>query len=288
MPDLKEPRFLAADMRPAVGHEREPREIGYPVTIEEYLALFDGAAPDQRVGEASAFYLWSNTAAQAIADLQPQGRIIAMLREPVGFLRSLHLMFQRWGVETERDLQRATSPELEGARRVGREVPRRSHRPQLLQYAEHVDYVPQLQRYHQHFPSEQILTLIYDDYLADNGSTITEVLRFLDVDEHYRIETNRVNVTTRTVRSQRLKLAVNQLTQGQGPVVSSARSLIKSVTPPRMRRKSLRAVRHRVVMTEPESLDDDCTAALRMRFAPRVHELSEFLDRDLVTLWGYS
>src|ERR1700722_9026460 len=80
MPLLKEPRFLASDMRPRDGHARAPSELGYPATMDEYLALFTDAAPEQRVGEASAFYLWSRSAAASIAALQPAARIIATLR----------------------------------------------------------------------------------------------------------------------------------------------------------------------------------------------------------------
>src|SRR5580704_4668397 len=57
---LKEPRFMASDMR-----ERfvQPREHRHPQTLEEYLSLFSDARPEQRAGEASATYLWSRTAA---------------------------------------------------------------------------------------------------------------------------------------------------------------------------------------------------------------------------------
>ena len=54
-----------------------------PRTLAEYLALFEDAAPEQLVGEASTGYLWSHTAAERIAAVQPRARIIAILREPV-------------------------------------------------------------------------------------------------------------------------------------------------------------------------------------------------------------
>ena len=53
-------------------------------------------------------------------------------------LRSLHLQFLRSHVESEGDLGRALA--LEAERREGRQIPRRSHLPQLLQYSEHVRY----------------------------------------------------------------------------------------------------------------------------------------------------
>src|SRR5271155_2782026 len=59
MPDVKEPWFFANEL-----HTRTPpRPQGTPTTLEEYLVLFDGAQPEQRLGEASPHYLWSHTAA---------------------------------------------------------------------------------------------------------------------------------------------------------------------------------------------------------------------------------
>src|SRR4051795_6870906 len=88
MPELKEPWFFATDMEPVF---TPPRGGDGPKTLEEYAAVFAGAGSDQRVGEASSSYLWSRTAAAGIAEVQPQARIIAILREPASFLRSLHL-----------------------------------------------------------------------------------------------------------------------------------------------------------------------------------------------------
>src|SRR5438067_10190697 len=88
MPTLKEPRYFASDLRA----QFEPVKTGrIPATLEDYLALFDDAKPDQVMGEASPSYLRSRAAARAIAEVQPAARIIAILREPASFLRSLHL-----------------------------------------------------------------------------------------------------------------------------------------------------------------------------------------------------
>src|SRR5437660_11505590 len=56
MPELKEPWFFASDMRPRF----QPRRAGVPPQpLEQYRALFAGAAAVQRIGEASSSYLWS-------------------------------------------------------------------------------------------------------------------------------------------------------------------------------------------------------------------------------------
>jgi len=116
-----------------------PRPEGTPRTLAEYVSLFAAAEPGQIAGEATALYLWSQTAAARIAEVRPDARIIAILREPASFLRSLHLQFVQTYVETEGDLRKALA--LEQERRGGRAIPRHSYWPQALLYSEHVRYV---------------------------------------------------------------------------------------------------------------------------------------------------
>jgi hypothetical protein len=285
MPTLKEPRYLADDMRPRAEHAGEARELEYPDTMDDYLALFADATPEQQAGEASAFYLWSQTAAASIAELQPAARIIATLREPASFLRSLHLMFLWWGVETETDLGKAIA--LEPARRQGRSVPRQSHRPQLLNYSEHVRFVEQLRRYDARFAPEQKLVLIYEDFQRDNEGTVRDVLRFIGADEQLPIDVKNVNVTRRTVRSHRARRLMYALSHGRGPVARSTQATVRALSTPRLRGRAARVLLGRAARSEPPPADDGVMLELRRRFKPEVIELSEYLDRDLVSLWGY-
>jgi hypothetical protein len=281
MPDGKEPWFLASDMRPRFQHPQAGPSVQ---TKEEYLALFVAARPEQRVGEASSSYLWSRTAAAAIAQLQPAARIIAILREPASFLRSLHLQLLRTHVESNKDLRKAIS--LEAARAEGRHVPRRSQRPQLLQYSQHVRYAEQLRRYHAVFPPEQVLVLIYDDFRADNEGTVRTLLRFLEVDDAAPIDVIHANPTT-GMRSQQLDELVHAVSVGRGPLSRAAKAALKALTPRELRRAALKLTQQRIVHGAPPPPDESFTIELRRRFKGEVVELSEYLDRDLVTLWGY-
>src|SRR5229473_2422005 len=62
MPDLKEPRFFASDLRSLL-----QANGALPQTFEDYLSLFDAATAGQRAGEASPSYLRSSVAAKSIA-----------------------------------------------------------------------------------------------------------------------------------------------------------------------------------------------------------------------------
>jgi hypothetical protein len=282
MPELKEPWFFASDMRPRF----IPVRAGTPPqTLAEYRMLFVDAGAGQRIGEASSSYLWSRTAARAIADVQPRARIIAILREPASFLRSLHLQLLQSHVEVKKDFRSAI--ELEPARREGRAIPRTSHRPQLLRYSDHVRYVEQLRRYHETFPREQVLTLIYDDFRNDNDAVVREVMRFIDVDAEQPIEVQDVNPSI-MMRSQRLDDLVYLVTVGRGGAITrGARAAVKAVLPRGVRRDALALTRTRIVHGRPPAADEAFMRELQRRFKGEVVALSEYLGRDLVSLWGY-
>ena len=281
MPEVKEPRYFATDMR----QRFQPRRSGrLPTTLQEYLALFTAAEPGQLLGEASPSYLVSHTAAGLIAEVQPAARIVAIMREPASFLRSLHLQLVQSHVETVKDMRKAIS--LEQARREGRRIPRRSHRPASLQYSEHVRYVEQLRRYEAVLPREQILVLIYDDFRRDNEATVRRVLSFLGVDERLPVHSQDVNPTV-LVRSQQLEEMMNAVSVGRGPLSRAAKATVKAVVPRRLRREAFRALRQGVVLGEPKPPDERFMLELRRRFKPEVLALSQYLDRDLVREWGY-
>jgi ABC-type multidrug transport system fused ATPase/permease subunit len=280
LPDRKEPRFFASEM-----YLRDPpRPGGTPQTLEEYLSWFDGAAPEQRIGDASPWYLWSRTAAARIAEACPDARIVAILRDPASLLRSLHLEFVQLYVEVETDLRRALA--LEEPRRQGRQVPRNTYWPNALMYSDHVRTVEQLRRFHAHFPLEQVLVLIYDDFRGENEATVRRVLRFLGVDDSLAIEVTDANPTV-TVRSRRLHELTHAMSVGHGPVSRAVKSSVKALTPRELRRDALRTVQNRLVFAAAAPPEERVMHELRRRFKGEVVALSEYLDRDLVTLWGY-
>jgi Sulfotransferase domain len=280
MPAGKEPWFFASEL-----HERTPpRPEGTPRTLEEYLALFAGATEDQRVGEASPLYLWSRTAAGRIAEVQPAARIIAILREPASFLYSLHMQFVKSYIETEPDFRKALA--LEEQRRQGNHIPRHTYWPQTLLYSEHVRYVEQLRRYSAVFPPEQMLVLIYDDFRRDNEATVRAVARFLEVEEFLSVPVMEANPTAR-VRLPRVHQLVHAVSVGRGPISLAVKAAVKALTPRQLRRNALLATQSRVLFGQPLAPDESIVQELRLRFAPEVAALSDYLGRDLVSLWGY-
>ena len=159
-----------------------------PRTLDEYLALF---ATRRRPSSARARHRRCTCGRRRRGCAHRRrcsrdARIIAILREPASFLRSLHLQFVQSHVETESDFARRSRSRATGAK--AERSPRDTYWPQALLYSEHVRYVEQLRRYRAVFAPEQMLVLIYDDFRDDNEGTVREVLRFLEVDDDVPID----------------------------------------------------------------------------------------------------
>jgi Sulfotransferase family len=287
MPTLKEPRFFATDLRSRL----RPRSGAgadnlLPQTLEAYLALFADARADQLAGDASPQYLRSRAAAGAIAGVAPEARIIAILREPASFVRSFHQQWLHANQETETDLRAAIG--LEAARREGRKIPRSCHQPSELAYCEHVRYVEQLRRFEGAFERERMLVLIYDDFRRDNLASASEILRFLGLDDSIpltAVETKPL----RRVRSPMLHRLTFAARRARRHPSTAGRTgaLLGSLSSLPVRSSTLRRISRRLTYSEPAAPDADFALELRRRFKPEVVALSDYLGRDLVSLWGY-
>ena len=286
MCDPKEPWFFARENpNPQTSDKRSMAFTGRKVeSLDDYLSLFAGARADQRVGEASSTYLWSTVAPARIAAMRPDARIIAVFREPASFLRSLHLQLLSAHEETEKSFRKAI--ELESDRREDRHLPKYAYWPQTLIYTDRVRYVEQLRRYRAVFPQEQLLVLIYDDFRADNEGVMRRLMRFLDIDDDHPIKLVEANPTV-GVRSVWLDEFRRSLRAGNGRGLRALREVGKGLTSNRVREALYYPLMRRTVYTKPPPLDTEFMLELRRRFKGEVLALSEYLDRDLVKLWGY-
>src|SRR5829696_5300628 len=84
-PNTKEDCFFALDLP----------GFRFIQTEAEYSKLFAGSHGARVIGEASAMYLFSNAAADAIRNYNPDAKILIFLREQEEFLPSLHNQFLR-------------------------------------------------------------------------------------------------------------------------------------------------------------------------------------------------
>ncbi|MDZ7668728.1 MAG: sulfotransferase [Gammaproteobacteria bacterium] len=172
-----EPHYFATDLR-----YNSP-----PMTERQYLRLCRATGGKPVCGERSTWYLYSRVAAAHLHQLNPQARIIAIIRNPADMLYSLHAHYmQRTGCEDQSDLMSAMA--LETYRRRGHAVPAGARFPQMLYYSEIPRYSEQLQRYFHHFGREQVHVILFDDVRSDPETVYRRTLEFLDLDSDYRPE----------------------------------------------------------------------------------------------------
>jgi hypothetical protein len=149
-----------------------------------------------------------------------------------------------------------------------------------------VKYVDQLRRYHAALGREQVLVLIYDDFRSENEATVRRVLRFLGVDDTAELPLLDANPSV-ALRARLVDTLIRDARRGRGPLARTVRGAVKGLTPWRLRNDVLYPLRRRLVYSRPPAPDEAVMRELRARFQGEVVALSEYLDRDLVSLWGY-
>ncbi|EGV18530.1 sulfotransferase family protein [Thiocapsa marina] len=268
-PERKEPHYFGTDL----DFHGQPR-----ITQEDYLDLFTGARPDQKLGDASVFYLMSENAAEEIRDYNPNARIVVMLRNPVDVMHSFHS--QRLFNGTEEIESFAEALAAQSDRRMGMRLPARIGLRQGLFYHDLVDFAPQVQRYLDSFGHESVKIVLYDDFVNDLPSIYSELCTFLDIDTTYRPAFEAINVN-KVVRSRWLR---DFLKDKPDAVARAVRVLVPSSS----LRKRLRDTANGMnSVTKPRSpIDPLLRAQLLDELAPSIARLESLLGRPLPSWHG--
>lgn len=251
MSDPKEPHHFCTD-------------LDAPFAICEraaYEALFAGANTPV-VGESSATYLYSAVAAQKISETYPDARIIAMLRNPLEMLPSLHSQKRVNGTEPCAGFAEAL--EAEKRRKTG-ELEAKGAFPF---YYDTARYSEQLARYQARFPAAQLHVIVFDDFKRDAGAVYAGVLAFLGLGPftpNFKLVNRNKRIRNRALHTflQNPRSPVNRLPKPFSTLTYKTLDKLNS------------AVETRVVL-EPAVREQ-----LKRDFAPEVGRLGELLGRDL-------
>ncbi len=266
LPKVKEPHFFATDLG------------SYPAikTAEEYAALFaDSTARHLRVGEASVYYLRSSVALANIRAFNPDARIIAMFRNPVDMVYSLHSQLLYVAEETVGDFE--TAWRLQERRSRGLDLPPRSRGSFLLQYAEAGQFGTQTERLLSAFPREQVKLILYDDFAASPQAVYDEIVEFLEIPHDNRRDFPRVNDNKRA----RVAWLGNFLRKPPPLLRTMYRSLKRTVGSGRLAAISAGLVARNTVNERRPPLPPAFRAELVETFREEVASLSRLLNRDL-------
>lgn len=245
----KEPHFFGSDLSAMPGSIREEAL---------YLELFAGAGGRPRAGEGSVWYLSSERAPAEIKAFSPGARIIVLLREPWRMAHSLYSLYRRTGNEDLPTFEEALAAEPE--RRLGRRIPPGAYFPEGLLYTDAARYAAKVERYFDVFGRDNVLCILFDDFVRDTAAVYRRTLEFLGVDPEFQAELD-PRKANQVVRM----MAVRQL---------------RSVSPEIRRRMQIREMKqHDAAPAQP--LAPATAARLRELFAEDVARLGTLLGRDL-------
>lgn len=164
-----------------------------------YLDLFNNAGDAKYRGEATTSYLTCPHAAATIHGFVPEMKIIIILRQPADRAFSLHQWMVQAGFEPFGNFDTALAQEQRRANAKGLQQHCPAWLPNLL-YNQSGYYGPQIQRYLDLFPREQLLFLRFDDLVASPVALCRQVFEFLGVDPQFEPVIERHN-PRRAVRS---------------------------------------------------------------------------------------
>lgn len=197
-PAAKDTHFFGSDLhfKNNVAH---PGDL-FRVPEQLYRSWYRGRAEKYR-GDASVFYLASESAPSEIAAAAPDARIVIMLRDPVDMLHSLHRHFLWDRNEVIDDFEQAVAAEPD--RRQGRRIPDSAYLEEGLHYLRVASYADQVSRYLNTFGPDRVHVVMFEDFRSDTRKAYRRVLEFLDVDPTFAPSIEVINAA-REVRSKAL------------------------------------------------------------------------------------
>ena len=275
MSPMKEPLYFCPDVRT----ERSSRRLEYPHDEQRYMALFSDAKSEKRLGEATTRYLVSHDAAQLVARFQADAYAIAMLRNPVDLVYSLHNERVSQGHEQIAGFADAIAKEADREQGVG--LP---HGTNVLGgiYRASAMFSEPLQRWFDALGRKRVHVVIFNDFASDPHAALRDVLTFLDVDPDYQP----TSFASRNA-SHRQRTWVRRIIDSPAGNWVTHDAMSAVLGPNRRSRMALRfrhsRVNRQIVRREP--LDPALRQQLAGEFRPDVTRLSEMLGRDLVSLW---
>lgn len=192
----KEPNYFAEDFF---------RQVS---TLEDYLALFDNVSSEEiAIGEASVTYLSSQVALQNIKDFNFNAKLIAMVRNPIEMIPSLHAQLLVSLEEDEKDFEQAWF--LQEKRKNGEKIPSTCRSPVYLQYADIGRLGAQIERLFQNFDKQLVKVIVFEEFANSTRQEYEKTLSFLGVPSDGRTDFPRVNAN-KVIRSRKMSFLLRR------------------------------------------------------------------------------
>jgi len=141
--------------------------------VRWYAGHFDALPPDTLVGEATPAYMAHAFCVPRMADVVPNARLIAVLREPVSRAWShyQHLVAKNGERRTFEEILGIEMTLRQDDSDIGYYFRARGH------------YIEQLTRITDRFPRSHVLVELFDELVLEPHEAMRRVCRFLDIEE---------------------------------------------------------------------------------------------------------
>lgn len=167
--DLTHPGPVDSDVLFALHYSRSLVNLG------DYLESYAAAKTQKIRADASVRYLYYPKAAERIAEAVPDARLVAILREPVARLYSHYCMNVQYQVEPLPLIEALEAEQDRIAAGWGWD----------WHYASIGCYSKQIERYLKFFDQEQLMVILYDDFLENPLGTYHEICTHLGISTSY-------------------------------------------------------------------------------------------------------
>ncbi|HET7475016.1 MAG TPA: sulfotransferase [Dermatophilaceae bacterium] len=172
---------------PAIGKELQYFTVFHDKGERWYRGHFPPPRAGQKTFEASPYYLYHPLAPARVRELLPNGRFIALLRDPVERAYSHYKHSVERGVEplSFLDAVHAEEERLAPYLRGGDLTSKQAHAAlRSYSYVSRGMYAEQLERWYCHFDREQMLVIRSEDMYADPAAVYARCVSFLNLAPH--------------------------------------------------------------------------------------------------------
>ena len=231
-----------------------------PMPVDEYRALYAAATRERWLLDASALYLYSARALEAVSSI-PGSQVVISLRDPIEQMASWHGLMVATGSEPYASLEAALAAETPNG-------------PFERRYSEIARYSPYVERWLERLGPGRVHVVVFEELTGGRSErTCRELLEGLGLDASGLGSFPHVNTYRRP--------APLRLT-GSASLTRLARALL-----PRRVRRTLWSKANAAMTphaTRPP-VPDELRSRLRRDFDADVRRLESLLGRDLRALW---
>ena len=230
---------------------------------DEYLDLFRAGDSFKAIGEASPLYLSSESACYRIKYYIPKIKLIGILRNPIDRAFSAFCHLRRDEREPESNFLLAVEKE-----------PYRitSGWCEMWHYIKNGLYADQIERFQSNFKKDQILFLVYENFLSEPKATLKTICDFLQIDSTFPFEIGTKYNRSGTPRFKNVHQMLNQ--------PQYINKFLKRLFP----KKVLKELRESIInlnLKEKESLTEDQIHHLYPFFEKDIHRIEKLINMDL-------